>query len=80
MRRSRAVITVFFSLLSILFLSLMFTCAEAVRYRSARAHCANLTAVGSWSVFSGFENRLLEKFDVFGIHSAGGGKIGRAHV
>ncbi|MCI6699527.1 MAG: DUF5702 domain-containing protein [Lachnospiraceae bacterium] len=73
MRRSRAVITVFFSLLSILFLSLMFTCAEAVRYRSARAHCANLTAVGSWSVFSGFENRLLEKFDVFGIHSAGGG-------
>ena len=29
MRRSRAVITVFFSLLSILFLSLMFTCAEA---------------------------------------------------
>ncbi len=73
MRRSRAVITVFFSLLSILFLSLMFTCAEAVRYRSARAHCANLTAVGSWSVFSGFENRLLEKFDLFGIHSAGGG-------
>ena len=72
MRRSRAVITVFFSLLSILFLSLMFTCAEAVRYRSARAHCANLTAVGSWSVFSGFENRLLEKFDLFGIHSAGG--------
>ena len=72
MRRSRAVITVFFSLLSILFLSLMFTCAEAVRYRGARAHCANLTAVGNWSVFSGFENRLLEKFDLFGIHSAGG--------
>lgn len=75
MKRSSAVITVFFSLLSILFLGLTFTFVEAVRYRSARAHCADLTAASNWSVFSGYENRLLEKFDLFGIDGSTSGTV-----
>jgi len=76
MKRSPAVITVFFSLLSIIFLGLAFTMVEAVRYRGARAHCADLTGVSNWSVFAEYENRLLEDFDLFGIDgSSGGGSL-----
>lgn len=80
MRRSRAVITVFFSLLSVIFLGLTFTFVEAVRYRAARAHCADLMTVGNWSVFSGFENRLLEKYDLFGIDASSGGTVSAADL
>lgn len=70
--------TVFFSLLSILFLGLTFSIVEAVRYRCARSHCADLTAVGNWSVFSEYENQLLEKFDIFGIDASEGGSFSAA--
>ena len=80
MRRSRAVITVFFSLLSVIFLGLTFTFVEAVRYRASRAHCADLMTVGNWSVFSGFENRLLEKYDLFGIDGSSGGTVSASEL
>ena len=80
MRRSRAVITVFFSLLSVIFLGLTFTFVEAVRYRASRAHCADLMTVGNWSVFSEFENRLLEKYDLFGIDGSSGGTVSASEL
>lgn len=80
MKKSRAVITVFFSLLSILFLGLSFTIVEAVRYRCVRSHCADLTAVGNWSVFGEYENKLLEKFDLFGIDTSDSGSFPAARL
>lgn len=73
MRKASAVITVFFSLLSILFLALILALAEGVRVRGARAHCADLTAASSWSAFSEYENCLLDHYDLFGLDLSGGG-------
>lgn len=75
MKKKSAVITVFFSLLSVIFLSLTFTVVEAVRFRAARAHSADITAAGNWSLFSEYENRLLEDYDIFAFDgSYGDGK------
>lgn len=67
MKRSRGVITVFFSLLASVFLSLAFVFAEAVRFGGARAECQNATVLGNWSVFGEYEKQLLEDYDVFGV-------------
>lgn len=72
MKRSDAVITVFFSLLSVVFLSLTFTVAEAVRCSGARAHCADLMVLGNWSVFSEYENRLLEDYSILAVDGSYG--------
>ena len=45
MRRQRAVITVFFSLLSVIFLAVSFAVIEAVRTAGARAACANASTL-----------------------------------
>lgn len=72
MRRQRAVITVFFSLLSIVFLAGAFAVIEAVRAAGARAHCANASALGLWSVFSEYENILLEDYGLFAVDGGSG--------
>ena len=73
MGRQRAVITVFFSLLSVIFLAGAFTVVEAVRVAGARAHCANASALGLWSVFSEYENVLLEDYGLFAVDGGSGG-------
>ena len=67
MKRSSGVITVFFSLLASVFLSLVFVFAEAVRFGGARAECQNAAVLGNWSVFGEYEKQLLEDYDVFGV-------------
>ena len=74
-RRPKAVITVFFSLLSVLFIAVIFTVTEAVRVAGARAQCADITSLGCWSVFSEYENVLLEDYGLFGVDGAQGGGV-----
>ena len=75
MRRSRAVITVFFCLLCIAFMAFCFTIVEAVRFSGARAQCANATSLGLWSVFSEYDNILLEDYGLFAVDAAYGGEL-----
>ncbi len=75
MRRQRAVITVFFSLLCVVFLGLAFTIIEAVRFSGARAQCANATSLGLWSVFSEYDNILLEDYGLFAVDASYGGEL-----
>ena len=72
MRKLNASITVFFSLLSVIFLAFSFTIVEAVRISGAKAQCADLAAIGNWTLFSEYENGLLEKYDLFGIDTGFG--------
>ena len=73
MGRQRAVIAVFCSLLSVIFLAGAFTVVEAGRVAGARAHCANASALGLWSVFSEYENVLLEDYGLFAVDGGSGG-------
>ncbi len=75
MRRQRAVITVFFCLLSVVFLGFSFAVIEAVRMAGARAQCANMTSLGLWSAFSEYDNILLEDYGLFAVDSAYGGDM-----
>ena len=72
MKRQRAVITVFFCLLSVVFLAFCFTILEAVRFSGARAQCRNVTSLGLWSVFSEYDNILLEDYGLFAVDAAYG--------
>ncbi len=75
MKRQRAVITVFFCLLSIVFLAFAFTVTEAVRYAGARAQCENASSLGLWSVFSEYDNILLEDYGLFAVDASYGGEL-----
>ena len=70
--RCRGVITVFFALLSILFLGLIFALIESARYQGARAQAANITDAAHFSAFSEFEQMLLKEFEIFGIDGSYG--------
>lgn len=73
MRRQRAVITVFFCLLSVVFLAVSFAFTEAVRVAGARSACANASTLGLWSVFSEYDNTLLEEYGLFAVDGGTGG-------
>ena len=75
MQKQRAVITVFFCLLSVAFLGFGFTILEAVRFSGARAQCRNVTSLGLWSVFSEYDNILLEDYGLFAVDAAYGGDL-----
>lgn len=75
MKRQRAVITVFFCLLSVVFIAFGFTVLEAVRFSGARAQCRNEVSLGLWSVFSEYDNILLEDYGVFAVDAAYGGEL-----
>ena len=75
MNNPRAVITVFFCLLSVVFMAFCFTVVEAVRFSGARAHCANITSLGLWSVFSEYDNILLEDYGLFAVDASYGGEL-----
>ena len=74
------VITVFFTLLSVLFLSVLFVLLESVRCQGARAMAANIVEMGNYSVFSEFEKEMLETYELFGVdgsYGSGDFSIGR---
>lgn len=75
MNRQRGVITVFFCLLSVIFLAFCFTVVEAVRFSGARAQCRNVTSLGLWSVFSEYDNILLEDYGLFALDGSYGSDL-----
>lgn len=60
----RGSITVFLSLVSVLFISLICTLAEAARVQGARAWAAAVTDMGLFSVFGEYEREILDRYDV----------------
>ena len=56
--RAKGVITVFFSLTSVLILSLICTTLESARVQGARAQAANIADMGNYSVFGEYEKKL----------------------
>lgn len=70
-------ITVFLSLVCILFLSLICAAVELARIQGAKAQTANIAGMGSFSLFGEFEKTLLEKYDVFSLDGTyGNGAFG----
>lgn len=72
MYRCKGAITVFLSLISVLFLSLLCTTMESARVQGARAKAAASLDMGLFSVFGEFENRILDQYDVFFLDGACG--------
>lgn len=70
--RCRGTITVFLSLVSVLFLSLICTLVESARLQGARAWAAAVVDLGIYSVFGEYEGELLEKYDVLLLDGGGG--------
>ncbi len=68
----RAVITVFFTLMSVLYLALLFILIESVRMQGARAHTEQIARMGNCSLFSEYEQKLLADFDVLGLDGSYG--------
>lgn len=70
--RKKGSMTVFLSLISVLFLSLLCTSIESARIQGARAKAAAALDMGNFSLFGEFENELLEKYDIFALDGACG--------
>ena len=71
-RQLKGSITVFFSLVSILFLSLICTAVESARVQGARAQAANIADMGNYSAFGEYEKKLLEDYEIFAVDGACG--------
>ena len=54
-KECRGSITVFLSLISVIFLSLICTVIESARVQGARAQTANITDMANYSVFGEYE-------------------------
>ena len=63
--------TLFFTLLTTLFLSLFLVLAESARYQGARARAAQTVDMGALSVFGEYEKALLD-YEIFGLNGAYG--------
>ena len=70
--KARGVITVFFALLSAIFLTVFSVTTESARIRAARAHTANLTDLAAYSLFGEYEKKLLDDYEIFGLDGACG--------
>lgn len=68
----KGTITVFLSLICILFLSLLCTAVESARIQGSRAKAAAALDMGMFSVMGEFERELLEHYDVFFLDGAAG--------
>lgn len=71
-RSAPGVITVFFTLLSVLYLGVIFALIESVRYQGVRAQVACVTDMGNTSAFGEYEKKLLEDYEIFAIDGAYG--------
>lgn len=77
----RGAMTVFFSIITVLFLSLGCAFAESVRMQGARAKAAAVLDMGIFSVFGEYERELLEDYEVFGVDAAyGTGEFQKEHL
>ena len=65
MYRNKGTITVFLSLISMLFLSLFCTMAESVRVQAARFQAAAAFDMGLFSIFGEYDRVLLEEYDLW---------------
>lgn len=72
MREEKGAITVFLSLITVLFLSLLMTAVESARIQGCRAKAAACLDMGLFSVMGEFERELLEHYDVFFLDGAAG--------
>ena len=80
-REARGVITIFFTLLSVFFLSLLFMLIESSRYYGARAQAAAMTDSANFSVFAEYEKELLTRYNLFALDgSRGTGRFSRDSV
>lgn len=70
--KEKGTITVFLSLIGVLFLSLISTAAESARIQGCRAKAAAALDMGMFSVMGAFERELLEHYDVFFMDGAAG--------
>lgn len=68
----KGTISVFLSLVSVLFLSLLCTAEESARMEGCRAKAAAALDMGMFSVMGEFERELLERYDVFFLDGAAG--------
>lgn len=77
MKRDRCggTITVFLSLLSVLFLSLACTLVESARIQAARARACVAADLSLFSVFGEYERGLLTRYDVFFLDGAYGSGV-----
>ena len=64
--------TVFFALLSVVYLTFVFVLVESVRMQGARAQCEHIAQMGNYSLFSEYEKKLLTDFDLFGLDGSYG--------
>ena len=69
---AKGVITVFFSLLSIIFIGLFFMLIESARFQGARADSVNITEIANFSVFGEYEKKLLKDYCVFAVDGSYG--------
>lgn len=65
-------VTIFFSITSILFLSLICAAAESARIQGAKTQTANIMGMGNFSLLSEYENALLDRYDIFALNSTYG--------
>lgn len=72
MRREKGTITVFLSLICILFLTLICSIVESARIQGARAQTANITGIANFSVLGEFEKELLDQYEIFGLDGSCG--------
>lgn len=70
MYRCKGTITVFLSLISMLFLSLFCTMAESARVQAARVQAAAAFDMGLFSVFGEYDSVLLEEYDIWFFDAA----------
>lgn len=81
-RGQKGSITVFLSLVCILFLSLICAAAESARVQGAKAQSANITGMGNFSLLAEFDRKLLEKYNIFsldGTYGSGTFKIAKVN-
>lgn len=71
-RGQKGSITIFLSLVCILFLSLICAAAESARVQGAKAQSANITGMGNFSLLAEFDRKLLEKYNIFSLDAAYG--------
>ena len=79
-KKARAAITVFFTLLSAVFIGFTFALIESVRFQGARAQAEAVAGMANYSVFGEYEKKLLSDFEVFavdGSYGSGDFSIGR---
>lgn len=74
MKKEQGSITVFLSLISVLFLSLACTLVESVRVQACRAKAEMITRMGLFSVFGEYEKQALLDYDILFLDGACAGK------